>query len=413
VTTRAGVVGTAGLVAALAAVGVVAASGDMPLGDALRLSVAAVLCAVGAGAAARLVLQPLRRHELGLQVAVISLVPVLAVAVGVIWAANDMFLMGHDVWVVGVMLVAAGSAGLGVAGVLGRRISFAGRSLGALTRLLPEQATGALDGIADADLSQAPGELGRLAAELHLTRERLAEARSQRDAAEHSRRELVAWVSHDLRTPLSGIRAMVEALEDGVVADPATVHRYHATIRKEADRLAGLVDDLFELSRIHAGAVALDLEAIPLDELLGEALASASIAASSKDIAVRYDPPQPAPTLELSSPEMMRVILNLLDNAIRHTPPHGAIEVTAAVDESGRTVEVCVQDSCGGIPEADLDRVFEPAFRGDSARTPADSGGGLGLAVARGFVTAHHGHIEVCNHPPGCRFTIRLPLPEP
>jgi signal transduction histidine kinase len=301
-----------------------------------------------------------------------------------------------------------------VAAVLGRQIATAGRAIGALTRALPDRPNAAPGERAAALVAGGgPGELGRLAAELNRTSDRLAEARAQTEAVERSRRELVAWVSHDLRTPLSGIRAMVEALEDGVVDDPATVRRYHATIRREADRLAGLVDDLFELSRIHAGALSLDFEAVPLDELLAEALASASIAAASKEIAVRYDPPCPAPIVELSSPEMMRVIHNLLDNAIRHTPHHGAIEVTAGVDRSGHVVEVCVQDGCGGIPEADLERVFEPAFRGDAARTPADSGGGFGLAVARGLVGAHHGAIEVRNNPPGCRFTIRLPMQAP
>jgi signal transduction histidine kinase len=401
------------VVAGLAATAVLAALGDMPLRDAVRLTVAAVVVAVGAGAAAWLALRLLQRRGLGLQVAVISLVPVVAVAVGVTWAAADMFIMSHDVWVVAVMLAAAGTAGLCVAAVLGRRISSAGRAIGALTRLLPEQPGPGPEVAAALVLSAAPGELGRLAAELAHTSERLSEARAQTEAAERSRRELVAWVSHDLRTPLSGIRAMVEALEDGVVEDADTVRRYHTTIRREADRLAGLVDDLFELSRIHAGALSLDFEAVPLDELLGEALASATIAAASKDITLRYEPPCPAPIVELSSPEMMRVIHNLLDNAIRHTPPSGSIEVRAGLDGHGHGVVVSVQDGCGGIPEADLDRVFEPAFRGDAARTPADSGGGFGLAVARGLVSAHHGDIEVRNHPPGCCFTIRLPRPGP
>jgi signal transduction histidine kinase len=203
---------------------------------------------------------------------------------------------------------------------------------------------------------------------------------------------------------------MVEALEDGVVEDPETVARYHRTMRHEADRLAGLVDDLFELSRIHAGALSLELERVSLDELVSDAIASVSIAAGAKGVALRGDVPGPAPVVELSTPEMARVVRNLLDNAIRHTPPGGLIVVDARLDGTGSAAEVSVTDSCGGIPEADLHQVFETAYRGDAARTPGDGGAGLGLAVARGLVEAHKGQISVRNEGPGCRFTVRLPL---
>jgi signal transduction histidine kinase len=256
----------------------------------------------------------------------------------------------------------------------------------------------------------APGELVDLGAELELTSTRLAEAREQGAALERSRRELVAWVSHDLRTPLAGLRAMVEALEDGVVDDPETVARYHRTMRQEADRLAGLVDDLFELSRIQSGALSLDLERVRLDDLVSDAIAGASIAASAKDIDLRGEVGQPAPVVELATPEMTRVVRNLLDNAIRHTPRGGTVVINAGIDGSGRSAEVWVQDGCGGIPTDDLDRVFDMAYRGDVARTPGDGRAGLGLAVARGLVDAHHGQISVHNHGPGCRFTVRLPL---
>ena len=239
----------------------------------------------------------------------------------------------------------------------------------------------------------APGELAALAAELEQTSARLAEAQAQASALERSRRELVAWVSHDLRTPLAGVRAMVEALEDRVVEDPATVARYYATMRREIDRLAGLVNDLFELSRIQSGALALDIESVALDELVGDAVAGAAIAASAKGIDLRGEVGEPSPVVELSTPEMVRVVRNLLDNAIRHTPPGGVVVITAGLDAGGDAAEVSVQDACGGIPERELDSVFEMAYRGDAARTPGDGGGGLGLAVARGLVEAHHGEI--------------------
>jgi signal transduction histidine kinase len=262
-------------------------------------------------------------------------------------------------------------------------------------------------------VSLATAELDGLSRELATTASRLAESRERERALERSRRELVAWVSHDLRTPLAGIRAMVEALEDGVVDDPETVARYHRTIRQEADRLAGLVNDLFELSRIQAGSLALRYEAVPLDEFIADAISGAAVAARAKGIEVCSQMRTSMPsTVELSTPEMARVVRNLLDNAIRHTPPGGTIIVDVGTDEGETAAEVSVLDGCGGIPEIDLDRVFEMAFRGDTARTPGE-GGGLGLAVARGLVEAHQGDITVHNEGPGCRFVVRLPLRHP
>lgn len=246
----------------------------------------------------------------------------------------------------------------------------------------------------------------RIAAELMWQRE----ARATERAAEASRRELVTWISHDLRTPLAGIRAMAEALAEGVVSQPDEVADYAARIGREAQRLSAMVDDLFELSRIHAGALSLDLEAVALDELVSEAVAGASVAADAKGVGLLGRVGAPAPVVELSIPEMARAVRNLVDNAIRHTPPGGTVSIEASVDPPTRAALVSVSDGCGGIPAADLARVFELAYRGDAARTPSDGGAGLGLAVAQGLVQAHQGDISVCNEGPGCRFTIRLPL---
>src|SRR5205085_10870070 len=171
-----------------------------------------------------------------------------------------------------------------------------GEALGVMARKLGADGPGT-------DLSstdRVPSELAALAAELGATSARLAEARARATAVEQSRRQLVAWVSHDLRTPLAGIRAMVEALEDAVVDDPETVARYYGTMRREIDRLAGLVNDLFELSRIQSGALALDIESVALDELVGEAVAGAAIAASAKGIDLRGEVGEPSPVVELS-----------------------------------------------------------------------------------------------------------------
>ena len=381
-------------------------------GDDLTVLGYSVVGATVAGLIAGAALYALRRRSVGLQAAVATLSGVLATAIGVAWAASKMFISGHDRDVLWIVLAGAGAVGVVLAALLGRRVTTASRRVGEMVRRLGDShgAEGFGVGVRPA---AAPGELAELATELEQTSARLAEAQAQAQALERSRRELVAWVSHDLRTPLAGVRAMVEALEDRVVEDPDTVARYYATMRREIDRLAGLVNDLFELSRIQSGALALDIESVALDELVGDAVAGAAIAASAKGIDLRGEVGEPSPVVELSTPEMVRVVRNLLDNAIRHTPPGGVVVITAGLDASGEAAEVSVQDACGGIPERELESVFEMAYRGDAARTPGDGGGGLGLAVARGLVEAHQGEISVHNHGPGCRFTVRLPLHRP
>jgi signal transduction histidine kinase len=342
----------------LVVAGLSAAGLDMPGGDAVVL----VATSFGVGLAVYLVGRPsLRRSR---SPVVVALIPVVATVLGLLAAARAMFVSRHDLSALVVVVAGAGTAGV----------------LGALA----------------------------LADELDRSRRRVTALAARERALESSRRELVAWVSHDLRTPIAGIRAMVEALDDGVVSNPAEVTRYHRHLVSEADRLAQLVDDLFELSRIEADTLQLSLERVSLGELVSDAVASAAPLARAKGVHLSGNVEGSPPVVSGSAPELTRVVRNLLDNAIRHTPPGGAIEVTVAA-EGGRA-EVSVRDGCGGIPADDLDRVFDLAYRGDAARSPgADGGAGLGLAIARGFVAAHRGDIAVRNEPGGCRFTVRLP----
>lgn len=238
------------------------------------------------------------------------------------------------------------------------------------------------------------------------------EARERERAAEASRRELVAWISHDLRSPLAGIRAMAEALADGVVSSPQEVAGYANRIGGESNRLAGMVDDLFELSRITAGALQLTMSQVALREVVSDVLAAQVPVANRKRVRVMANA-QTAAVVLGSDPELARVVRNLVSNAIRHTPPDGTIAVQIGID--GAEAIVAVDDACGGIPETELGRVFDVAFRGTAARTPSRSteeqvGGGLGLAIAKGLVEAHNGNIKAQNHGPGCRFEVRIPL---
>lgn len=377
---------------------------DVPGSELLQLVGISVAAALLVGGFAIMAVRLSLATTLRRQVVIVALASVVATAFGTLVAARAMFVASHDLTALLVVLTAAATVGLLGALELGARVGHASRALGELTRRIGDQ-RGPVSKT-DVDTGRWGGELDALAAELETMSRRLNEARERERVLERSRRELVAWVSHDLRTPLAGIRAMAEALQDGVVDDPPTIDRYHRTIQSETERLTRLVDDLFELSRIHADAVHLTMERGPLGDVVSDALGSAQAVAAAKGIHLDgrlLDPP----VVEVATSELGRVLRNLLDNAIRHTPGGGT--VTVEVGARNDHAYITVSDQCGGIPESDMDRVFDLAYRGDAARTPGDGGGGLGLAIARGLVEAHAGDLLVRNNEAGCQFTVRLP----
>jgi signal transduction histidine kinase len=202
---------------------------------------------------------------------------------------------------------------------------------------------------------------------------------------------------------------MAEALEDGVVDEPAEVADYHRRIRVETDRLSAMVDDLFELSRLHAGTLRLTPLPAVVSDVVSDAVAAARPVARARGVHVVGRVEDDDPRL-LSAAALTRVLSNLLSNAVRHTPAGGTVTIEGGAADSW--VWVAVSDECGGIPEADLPRVFEVGFRGSPARSPADGGGGgLGLSIARGLVEAAGGSVEVANSGGGCRFAVRLAAP--
>ena len=377
---------------------------------AISFGVSAVIGLVG-----RAMLNRLRSTRLAVQGIVVIFVAVGATLGGALVAAKAMFVSAHDLKALFVVMVGAGTMATFAATHLAREVDRASRSLGDVARQI-----GMGSATVDASPKNVPEELARLGVELQEMSARLDEARLRTQRVEQSRREVIAWVSHDLRTPLARMRAMVEAITDGVIDDQPTVDRYHVAMLSEVERLGGLVDDLFELSRIQADAVRLTLEPVVLAELVSDTIASARITAEHKGVQLTGDAFDQNAMAELSIPEMARVLHNLLDNAIRHSPAGGEVRVT--VDSAGDEVVVSVTDQCGGIAEHDLDRVFDLAYRGDLARSPIDatsgrapaaSGGGLGLAIAKGFVEAHHGIISVRNEGCGCTFTVCMPRWKP
>nr|WP_260407591.1 HAMP domain-containing sensor histidine kinase [Planomonospora venezuelensis] len=344
----------------------------------------------------------LRERSIGVMLAVVAAVPVAVTVAGVVAITLKMIIEGRPRDIVLSVVAVGGLVGLGVAAVLARRVVAASRRLVAAVHEVPPSGEFTPpDGL--------PAELGTIAAALDEAYRRIRLGHERERTLEGARRELVAWVSHDLRTPLAGMRAMAEALEDGVAADPETVKRYHTQIRLEVDRLSGMVDDLFELSRIHAGTLRLSRGRIGLGDLVADALAGVEPLARAKGVRLAGEV-EPAVPVHADAGELSRALRNLVVNAIRHTPGDGAVVVRAAVE--GDRACLSVADCCGGIPPEDLPRVFDVAFRGEAARSPRPdgAGAGLGLAIARGIVEAHEGAIGVVNEGPGCRFEIRLPL---
>ncbi len=353
----------------------------------------------------------LRRRSVLLLSAVVALVAVAAVVAGILGTARAMFLSQHDIGVVSLVAAVAGLVAVLFAALVGGAIARWSRQLRDETRRF-----GASGEFVALSSSGGPAELRDLATELERTSARLAQSRDRELRLEDARRELISWVSHDLRTPLAGMRAMTEALEDGIAPDP---ERYHQQVRAEVDRMTKMVDDLFELSRIHTGSLSLRPEPILLGDLVSEAIAGADPVARVRRVQLggRVDE---GVEVTADPQHLARVLSNLLFNAIRHTPEGGSVEIMGRLVDG--SVELSVSDACGGIPDDDRARVFDVAWRGGQARTPTKFGrtdaiagarAGLGLAIVKGIVEAHSGQVTVENlEPPatGCRFLVRLPV---
>jgi signal transduction histidine kinase len=327
------------------------------------LALQAALAAAVVGLLGVALVSVVARRSPPLAAALTPVVVVLAVGAGIVSGARSMALEGGNLTVVWTVLLATVPIAL-VVGVL----------------------------------------LARRTMELQARAEQEAMAREMAAEVEARRRELVAWVSHDLRTPLAGIRAMAEALEDDVAPDPAV---YHRRIREEVDRLAAMVDDLLALSRLQSGQMRLRLEEVRLRDLVSDTIASASLLAGERGIELTGSCTDDV-TAYVDEQSLSRALTNLVVNAVRYTPSGGTVHIDAVASAGGAAVRV--SDTCGGIPVEDLPRVFEAGWRGTAARTPgADSGAGLGLAVVNGIVDALGGSVSVTNEGAGCVFEVTLP----
>ncbi len=385
----------------LAAVGLTAVALGLPMDDSMQLVAIAGGAAIAAGLVGAALLHLLRGRSFAAQVSVVALTSTGAVVAGALAAGNAMFINTHDLSALAVVVAMSAVVGVVSGLLLGQRVGRASASL-------REAAARLTDDEPPPTVREGPGpirELARLHQELDDMAAQLRSARERERAADAARRELVSWVSHDLRTPLAGIRAVTEALEDGLYSGDEVPDAY-ATIHRETDRLALLVDDLFELSKIHAGAVRLKKQPVELAGIVGEVVTAGRALAERHG--VRLTAEAGTGSVTASPAELGRILRNLVGNALRETPAGG--EVVIAAHREPDAAVFAVTDTCGGIPDDVLPRVFETAYRGDRARTATDTGGaGLGLAIARGLVDAHGGTIAVENVADGCRFEVRLP----
>ena len=376
------------------------------------LPVVAVLLAAAGGGGGLLALVLVRPAVLGrlggvrAQLAGASLIGSLLLLGMMLAGARAMFLSGHDLSLLLTMLVFAAilSVGFGLlcAGMLADRIErvragTARVAAGDLDSEVPVEGHDEVAGLA--------GDFNRMARALEAAAEREREM-------EKTRRDLIAAISHDLRTPLASTRALIEAVADGVAADPEVEARYLSSAGKELTHLSRLVDDLFELARIDAGVLQLTLEEASLHDLISDTIASFQPQAESRGVSLVGEVSGDVDPVLANPPRLQRVLHNLLSNALRHTPADGTIALRAA--PHGNEVRVEVSDTGEGIAPEDLPRVFERSFRVERSRTRPEEGdapgAGLGLAIARGLIEAHGGTMDVESDLGGgsrFRFTLR------
>jgi signal transduction histidine kinase len=313
-----------------------------------------------------------------------------------------MFASEHDLLLATVLLLFAGGIAVSVGYFLSAALT---DRIVNLSRAAEELARGRLSARV---IVQGKDELARLAKTFNEMACQLEATVEKQRELDLLRRNLLAWVGHDLRTPLSSIRAIVEALADGVVDDPETVDRYLRTARREIRSLSTLIDDLFELAQIEAGGLRLDVSPNSLSDLVSDTLESFSELAARKSVRLKGGVDPDVDPVRVDARQIGRVLSNLLGNALQHTPAGGAVQIQVRRVAAG--VQVEVRDTGTGIHAEDLPHVFERFYRGEKSRSRATGGAGLGLAIAKGIVEAHSGEIDVQSAPgEGTCFLFTLP----
>jgi signal transduction histidine kinase len=354
----------------------------------------ALIVSLGTLAAGLTLALALRRlPTVRLQLVGLALLAVVLPLAAVILGGLVMFHM-HDDFKILAVAAASASTALAAALLIGARIA---RRIRELESPAEELSAGELSARAP---TNAPRELAHLGEAFNTMAGNI-------EALFQARRQLVAWASHDLRTPVAAIQAMLDATEDGL----ASADEYLPALREQTRTLASLIDDLFELARIDAGALTLELREAQLPQLVSHCVRGLEAAARARQVHLESRLDSTLPDVRCAPEHVRRVLLNLVTNALRHTPSDGSVLVKAQQRE--RELEVSVEDTGVGLSEEAQQRMFERFWRGDPSRTRVSGGAGLGLAIARGFIEAQGGRIWAENRPGGgARFAFTLPIAE-
>ncbi len=262
-------------------------------------------------------------------------------------------------------------------------------------------------------IGKEPREFKELATSFQQMAKKLEEGFTQLEEGEKARKELITNISHDLRTPMASIQLMIEALQDNLIEDPEMRKQYLATILKEIERLSGLINDLFELSKLEFEQVDFYPSFTHIDKVLLDVLESHSVLLEDKQIDLQLQVPDRLPRLLIMLCKIARVIGNLLDNAIRYSPVSGTIELIVEENKQNQQVQFILRDEGEGISPNDQLRVFERFFRTDQSRSSQSGGSGLGLAIAKSLIEMHKGEIGVRNRADGkqgSEFWFTLPI---
>ena len=357
----------------------------------------AAIAAAGLALGHRIAWRPSKR-PLRTRFAAAAALAVGLILVTVLVAAELMFVSNHDALMISAIAVAAGLVALRAATVASAGVV---EEVGHLRDVVQGVGRGERDLRVEAG---AGAELAQLADATNQMIVTLGEEERRRDAAESARRNLVAAISHDLRTPMTALRLMVDAIDDGLV-DEETSRRYLAQMRIHVGALGSMIDDLFELSRLEAGDLQWSMERVRVAELVEEAVAAMQLEAEANGVEVAAAQVDPNLEARADPEKLQRVLFNLIQNAIRHTPADGSVTVRA--EPVGDGVEIEVADNGRGIPTGERDRVFDPFVRGERARSLP--GAGLGLAVSRAIVEAHDGRIWLADTDVGTRVRFVIP----
>lgn len=358
-------------------------------------AIASLLLVVGGGSSmlALLLLQPTVLGRIGGvrgQLVGVGLIGGLLLVVMVLAGAQAMFISAHDLAVLLTMVLFAGLLAVG----------FSLRGAAPLSKRIERVRAGTAQLAAGELETKLPvdghDEIAGLAEDFNRMAQTLKEAATREREVEQARRDLIAAISHDLRTPLAAAQALIEAVVDGITTDQDTQDRYLRSAHNEVTHLSRLVDDLFELAQIDAGMLKLDLQEASLHDLISDTLSSFQPQAEQLGVRLVGEVLGGVDPVLMNPPKVQRVLYNLISNALRHTPAGGTIALKA--EPQGPTAQVEIVDTGSGIDPKDLPHVFERWFRGDRSRPPyreeGTSNAGLGLSIARGLIEAHGGTID-------------------